>query len=128
MPWVEFRRAKGGVKAHDILGYDGYFPSCALISQAKLHNSNVLEMGKLQPRPIVAMDREYNDCEQFFCWTEDGIFFVTRMKDNTVYEVVQDLPVPQFRNILSDEVIRLTGLQAQKKCPCLLWRIVVLDR
>jgi hypothetical protein len=127
-PWAEFRRAKGGVKAHVLLDHDDYLPSYVLISQAKLHDSNVLKLLKLQPGSIVAMDRAYNDYIQFARWTEDGIFFVTRMKDNAVYEVVQDFPVPQNRNILSDEVIRLTGLQAQKKCPCFLRRIVVWDR
>ena len=127
-PWAEFRRAKGGVKAHVLLDHDDYLPSYVLISQAKLHDSNVLKMLNLQPGSIVAMDRAYNDYLQFARWTEEGIFFVTRMKDNAVYEVVQDFPVPKNRNILSDEVIRLTGLQAQKKCPCFLRRIVVWDR
>ena len=127
-PWAEFRRAKGGVKAHVLLDHDDYLPSYVLISEAKLHDSKVLKLLKLQPGSIVAMDRAYNDYRQFSRWTEDGIFFVTRMKDNAVYEVIHDLPVPQNRNILSDEVIRLTGQQAQKKCPCFLRRVVVWDR
>ena len=127
-PWAEFRRAKGGVKAHVLLDHDDYLPSYVLISEAKLHDSKVLKLLKLQPGSIVAMDRAYNDYRQFARWTEDGIFFVTRMKDNAVYEVIHDLPVPQNRNILSDEVIRLTGQQAQKKCPCFLRRVVVWDR
>ncbi len=126
--WAEFRRAKGGVKAHVLLDHDDYLPSYVLISAAKMHDSKVLKLLKLQPGSIVAMDRAYNDYRQFARWTDDGIFFVTRMKDNAVYQVVQDFPVPANRNILSDEVIRLTGPQAQKKCPCYLRRIVVWDR
>ena len=126
--WAEFRRAKGGVKAHVLLDHDDYLPSYVLISEAKLHDSKVLKLLKLQPGSIVAMDRAYNDYRQFDRWTEDGIFFVTRMKDNAVYEVIHDFPVPINRNILSDEVIRLTGPQAQKKCPCFLRRVVVWDR
>jgi len=127
-PWAEFRRAKGGVKAHVLLDHDDYMPSYVLISQAKLHDSNVLKMLKLQPGSIVAMDRAYNNYKQFFRWSEDGIYFVTRMKDNAIYEVIQDFPVPVKRNILSDEVIRLTGLQSQKKCPIFLRRVVVWDQ
>ena len=92
-----------------------------------MHDSKVLGSLKLQPGSIVAMDRAYNDYRQFARWTDDGIYFVTRMKENAVYEVVQDFPVPTGRNILSDEVILLTGPQAQKKCPCFLRRIVVWD-
>jgi IS4 transposase len=73
------------------------------------------------------MDRAYNDYEQFAQWTEEGVYFVTRVKDNAVYEVVEEREAPQHRNILSDESIVLTGAGAQAKCPHPLRRIVVWD-
>ena len=127
-PWAEFRRAKGGVKAHVLLDHDDYLPTFVLISEAKMHDSKVLAVLKLQPGSIVAMDRAYNDYRQFARWTENEVYFVTRMKENAVYEVVQEFPVPTGRNILSDQVIELTGAQAQKKCPHYLRRIVVWDQ
>jgi len=127
-PWAKFRRAKGGVKAHVLLNHTDYLPSYVLISEAKMHDAKVLSTLKLQPGSIVAMDRAYNDYRQFALWTDEGIYFVTRMKANAVHEVVQSFPVPAGRNILSDEVIVLTGPQAEKKCPCYLRRIVVWDR
>jgi len=127
-PWAEFRRAKGGVKAHVLLNHTDYLPSYVLISKAKMHDSKVLKLLQLQPGSIVAMDRAYNDYKQFARWTEEGVYFVTRMKSTAVYSVVQSFPVPKGRNILSDEVIELTGSQAQKKCPHLLRRIVVWDQ
>ena len=42
-----------------------------------------------------------------------------------MYEVVEKCSAPRDRNIRSDERIRLTGVQAQKDCPCLLRRLVV---
>ena len=60
-------------------------------------------------------------------WTEAGVYFVIPMKDNAVYEVVEARDVPQHRNILSDEIVLLTGVQAQKKCPHQLRRTVVWD-
>ena len=55
------------------------------------------------------------------------MFFVTRMKDNALYEVVQAKEIPQNRNILKDEVIRLTGTKAEQNCPHLLRRIEAYD-
>jgi hypothetical protein len=127
-PWAEFRRAKGGVKAHVLLDHDDYLPSYVLISEARKHDSMVLGSLRLPAGSIVAMDRAYNDYKQFGRWTEEGVFFVTRMKETCVYEVVQGFPVPAGRNILSDEVIRLTGPQAEEKCPHMLRRVVVWDR
>jgi hypothetical protein len=126
-PWAKFRRAKGGVKAHVLLDHDDYMPSYVLITEAKRHDSKVLKMLRLVPDSIVVMDRAYNVYEQFSAWIGQGIFFVTRMKDNAVYRVVKRLKVPQNRNILSDQLVRLTGTKAQEKCPHVLRRVVVWD-
>ncbi len=126
-PWAKFRRAKGGVKAHVLLDHDDYMPSYVLISKAKMHDVKVLALLRLNAGSIVAMDRAYNDYKLFARWTEADIYFVTRMKDNAVYEIVEERDVALHRNILSDEIILLTGAQAQQKCPHQLRRIVVWD-
>jgi hypothetical protein len=126
-PWAEFRRAKGGVKAHVLLDHDDYMPSYVLISKAKMHDAKVLALLGLNAGSIVAMDRAYNDYKQFALWTETDVYFVTRMKENAVYEVAEARGVPLHRNIRFDEIILLTGPQAQKKCPHKLRRIVVWD-
>jgi len=73
------------------------------------------------------MDRGYNDYRLFGQWTAAGVWFVTKMKSNACYEVVEKRRALVERNILSDEVIRLTGLEAEKKCPYSLRRVVVWD-
>jgi len=127
-PWAQFRRAKGGVKAHVLLDHDDYLPSYVLISKAKMHDAKVLALLRLNPGSIVAMDRAYNDYAQFARWTKQGVYFVTRMKENAVYQVVEVRDVPRGRNILSDEIIVLTGVGAKAKCPHRLRRIVVWDQ
>ena len=127
-PWATFRRAKGGVKAHVLLDHDDYMPAFVLITNAKQHDMRAARYLHLNPGSIVAMDRAYNDYKQFAAWTENDVFFVTRMKDNAVYEVVERRDVPQNRPILSDEIILLTGTNAAKKCPYRLRRIVVWDQ
>ncbi len=127
-PWAEFRRAKGGVKVHVLLDHDDYMPSYALITEAKRHDRTVARRFNLQPGSIVAFDRAYNDYTLFSQWTENNIFFVTRQKENAVYEVVEQRKLPKHRPILTDQIIRLTGQKAEEKCPHLLRRIVVWDK
>jgi len=127
-PWAEYRRAKGGIKVHVLLDHDDYMPSYALITEAKRHDRTVARRFNLKPGSIVAFDRAYNDYTLFSQWTENNIFFVTRQKENAVYEIVEQRKVPQHRSILSDQVIRLTGHKAEEKCPYLLRRIVVWDK
>jgi len=126
-PWAKFRRAKGGVKAHVLLDHDDYLPRYVLITEAKRSDVKMADAFTLNPGSIVAMDRAYNDYGLFFKWTTMEVYFVTRLKENAAYEVVEECVVPKDRNILSDQLIRFTGVQAQKDCPCLLRRVVVWD-
>jgi hypothetical protein len=127
-PWAEFRRAKGGIKVHVLLDHDDYMPSYALINEAKRHDRTVARRFSLKPGSIVAFDRAYNDYTLFSQWTTNNIYFVTRQKENAVYEIVENRKPPKFRSILSDQIIRLTGHKAEEKCPHLLRRIVVWDK
>lgn len=126
-PWAKFRRAKGGVKAHVLLDHDDYLPSYVVITEAKQSDVRVAQSLDLNAGSIVAMDRGYNDYALFGKWTARGVFFVTRLKENAVYEVVESVMGPLPRNILADETIRFTGPQAVKDCPHLLRRVVVWD-
>ena len=127
-PWAKFRRTKGAVKLHLLLDHDGYLPTYAYISNGKKHDVTVARKVPLAPGSIIAMDRGYNDYKLFNSWTENGIFFVTRLKENADYEVVEERTVPRNRNILADQFIRFTGFYAQKNCPHTLRRVVVWDK
>jgi len=109
------------------LDHDGYLPTYAYISNGKKHDVTVARRVPLAPGSIVAMDRGYNDYALFGNWTDNGIFFVTRLKDNADYEVIEERTVPMNRNILEDQLIRLAGVKAQKDCPHILRRVVVWD-
>ena len=126
-PWAEFRRAKGGVKVHVLLDHDDYMPSFVSITEAKTHDSRMSKELVLKPGSIVALDRGYVDFGQFRAWTDQGVFFVTRMKDNCVYSVEKVRPLPENGHVLSDEIVRLTGTGMEEKYPGPLRRIVVHD-
>jgi hypothetical protein len=126
-PWAKFRRAKGGVKAHVLLDHDDYLPRYVLITEARCSDVKMAAAFPLNPGSIVAMDRGYNDYALFGQWNEQKIYFVTRLKDNAAYEVLEEGPVPANRNILSDQLIQFSGEKAQKDCPSPLRRVAVWD-
>jgi hypothetical protein len=127
-PWAKFRRAKGAIKLHLLLDHDGYLPTYAYISNGKKHDVSIARSVPLSPYSIVVMDRGYNDYALFSYWTKNQIYFVTRLKENADYTVVEDRSIPQNRNILSDQLIRFNGYYAREKCPHDLRRVVVLDQ
>jgi len=60
-------------------------------------------------------------------WSGEGVWFVTRAKDNMQYRVVRGLELPGRGNVLCDQVIVLTGYYSSQRCPQELRRIVVWD-
>jgi hypothetical protein len=125
--WAHFRRAKGAIKLHLLLDHDGYLPSFAIITDGKGSDIKVARQFKFELDTIVVDDRGYNDYELFGRWTTQGVYFVTRMKENAVFEVIKENKVPQNRHILKDEIIELRGLKAFEKCPHPLRRIEFYD-
>jgi hypothetical protein len=59
--------------------------------------------------------------------TAQGVWFVTRQKDPSVYDAVEERPIPAQGRVERDQVIRLTGVGAAEKCPHDLRRIEVYD-
>jgi hypothetical protein len=126
-PWAKFRRTKGAIKLHLLLDHDGYLPTYVCISEGKKHDVTLARKIPLASGSVVVMDRGYNDYALFAHWTKQGIFFVTRLKQNADYRVVKEHLLPQHRHILADQRIEFTGHTAHKRCPYLLRRIVVWD-
>jgi hypothetical protein len=126
-PWATFRRTKGAVKLHLLLDHDGYLPSFACLTEGKKHDVHIARLLSLPPGSIVAMDRGYNDYKLFGDWTRNGVYFVTRLKENAVYHVIEQHPVAPRGKIISDETIFWTAAHAQTNCPFPLRRIVATD-
>jgi hypothetical protein len=126
-PWADFRQTKGAIKLHMLLDHDGYLPDFAVITDGKTPDVSVARYFTLPAGSIVAVDRGYYDFELFARWNNSGVFFVTRLKGNAAYEVVENRLLPQRSNILADQLIRFTGHKTSLKYPDLLRRVVVWD-
>jgi len=125
--WARFRRTKGAIKLHLILDHDGYLPEFAFITEGKLADVKVAQQLDFTPGTIVVDDRGYTDYTLWGRWCSQHVYFVTRMKDNALYEVIGDKQVPLHRHVLQDEQIELKAPKAIEKCPCPLRRIEVQD-
>lgn len=121
--WAKFRSTKGAVKLHLVLDHDGYLPCFGIITDGKVADVKAAHQMHFAPGTIVVDDRGYNNYRLFAKWTDGGVYFVTRMKDNALFEVVEERDVPKNRNIIKDQVVRLTGMGAAEKCPHLLRRV-----
>ena len=103
--WAKFRLTKGAVKLHLLLDHDGYLPSFAVITEGKKHEVRVARQMRFTPGTILVFDRGYTDYEWFVHLIQQGVYFVTRLKENADYGVVEERVVPQRRGVLRDQVI-----------------------
>ncbi|CAO0822799.1 hypothetical protein DFAR_320001 [Desulfarculales bacterium] len=77
----------------------------------------------LNPGSILILDRGYQYYVLFGKWTSQGVFFVTRLKSNAVFEVLANRPGPKPQSILADQTILFTS--SLTDCPYPLRRLVV---
>lgn len=77
-----------------LLDHDHYIPNFVIISEAKMHDVTIVRFLPLNPASIAAIDRAHNDYRMFANWIEKGVYFVTRLKENGFYEVIQSRPIP----------------------------------
>jgi hypothetical protein len=113
--WAKFRQTKGAVKLHLLLDHDGYLPTYALLTDGKTADVSVAQQLALPKGSVVVMDRGYTDYLLFERWCAEGVFFVTRLKANASYAVVERRPVPVNGPIVADDLIAFQVFHAGRK-------------
>jgi hypothetical protein len=121
--WAKYRQRKGAIKLHLLLDHDGCLPSFAVVTDGKHSELKVARALRLEAGTILAIDRGYNDYEWFAQLTRDGVFFVTRMKTNTVYTTVEEGAVAERGNVLRDQIVSLPSLDKAGEAPILFRRV-----
>lgn len=126
-PWADFRTTKGGIKLHVGMNHDGYLPEFVTITEAKTHDVIAGRALQFPKGSIVVADRGYNDYAWYKQLTDNGIFFVTRLKSNAKIRVLTRHTVPKKKGVTSDQTIEFSGAQTAKRCPVRLRRIGYKD-
>jgi Transposase DDE domain/Domain of unknown function (DUF4372) len=129
--WAKFRTAKGGIKIHTCLDGTMMIPDLVNITEAAVHDSKGHPQTVFAPNTIIIEDRAYLDFSLMMQRVNADNIFVTRLKDNTVYESIieKDLPNDSDQHILKDELIKLISKKAVETgiSEVILRRVVVYD-
>lgn len=104
-------KKKGGLKVHMLIDAVQSVGRFIKITAAKVHDKNFLKSLELISYSMIVFDRAYNYYQQFALWTEKQVYFVTRMKKNAVFTVIE-VKRTHYRKkgqakVLSDEIIEL---------------------
>ena len=122
--WARYKRTKGAAKVHLLLDNDGHLPVFACITDGKNHDVTVGRQMRFQPGTIVVVDKGYVDYAWWQQISEEGAFFVTRLKQDLQYKVIQENPVPEKSNICGDHWIEIES--TRQRCYRQVLRVVTL--
>ena len=107
-------KQKGGMKVHMLTDIIADCAKFVKMSEARMHDKKFLQYLNIAAGSMIVFDKAYNWYLQFARWTQEGVFFVCRLKDNAKYEVIETL----FEQALSENaagVMKVEHIHLQYK-------------
>ena len=126
-PWAEARSTKSAIKLHVGLNHAGHLPEFVRVTDGKCADVTLGRMLTFPKGSIVVMDRGYTDFSWYNQLMGKGIFFVTRLKKNSPYQVVESKTRSTTTGVCRDQTIKMTGKVAWRECPIPLRRVAYVD-
>ena len=119
-PWAKFRKATGAVKLHVGLDADGYLPTFISLTDGKEHESQWAKALTLPRGSIVVFDRGFTDYKWHQALMKNGIFFVARLKTNSIVENGPRRAGRKAKGITEDREISLGHIPESLRLICFL--------
>jgi Domain of unknown function (DUF4372)/Transposase DDE domain len=105
--WATYQRTKGAAKLHLVLDHQGYLPQFVVVTAGSVPELNVARTWRFPPGTILVFDRGYVDYGWYEQLSRQGVFFVTRLRHDAHYRLLQERPGPPRGSILRDQLIHL---------------------
>ena len=104
-------KKKGGMKVHMLIDAVQSVGRFIKMTAAKVHDKQFLRSLELISDSMIVFDKAYNYYHQFALWTQKRVYFVTRMKKNAVFTILE-VKREHYRKkgqakVLRDEIIEL---------------------
>ena len=127
-PWAAHRPDTCNVKLSVGLNHGTHVPEFVALSDG---NENDLVKGREFRFPkgsIVAFDKGYVDYGWYKSLTDNGVFFVTRLRPNSIYQVLERKECDKSQGVTSDQIIQLNSAHALKRGAPRLRRVGYYDK
>ena len=113
--WARFSAGVCGAKLHVIYDADADTPIYAAVSPANVNDITAAQQMPIEPGAAYVFDLGYYDYGWWATLDAAGCRIVTRFNSNTPLAVVEELPVPEGCDILSDRIGFLPARQAKNR-------------
>jgi hypothetical protein len=126
-PWARFAHNRAAVKLHALLDLHGNIPSFVHVSEALLHEVNILDALIAEPGAFYVLDRGYMDFARLYRFHQHGSFFVIRAKSPLRAKRRYSNRVDRSTGVMCDQRVLLTVYYSHKAYPEALRRIRIKD-
>jgi len=113
-PNAEYNRMKAAYKLHVGLDHDGLIPAFAAVTVGKTGDQTQAKLMQFPKGSVLVFDRGYADYSWHNQLTDQGIFWVTRIRSNAKYRVIERHEINKSQGITSDQVIEYTSTRSSK--------------
>jgi len=127
-PWASYSKTQAGIRAHTLLDLRGSIPTFVEITNAKVHDVEVLDLLIPEPGSFYIMDRGYLSFKRLYALDQASAFFVVRSKSNIHHRRLYSHDIDKTIGLRSDQTVVLTGRYTPKYYPDKLRRIVYHDK
>lgn len=106
--WAKYKTTKGAVKIHLLLDHDVLLPNYAALCRGHRRQEErhiCCPYSELPKGAMVVFDRGYCDYDWFVKLTASDVHFVTRLKSNAAFVVVESSPLAAGSGVRSDGVV-----------------------
>lgn len=123
-------KRKGGIKMHTIINVDETVPKMVWFTSAATHDHILLDKLTMNKDTIYVFDKGYNDYVAFKRFSDNQTGFVTRIKDNAVYDIDKTLPIDEnvHSGVKEDVIIEIKVKENGKETLLKLRKITFYDR
>lgn len=123
-------KRKGGIKMHTIINVDERVPKMVWFTSAATNDHFLLDKLKFDSNTIYVFDKGYNDYVAFKCFCNNETGFVTRIKDDAVYSVEEELYIDQciHSGVLEDQIIEISVQENGQTSRLKLRKVTFYDR
>lgn len=125
--WATFRKTKAAIKVHIQLDIKTSIPEFIHITNASIHEVNILDKIVFVKDNIYLLDRGYLDFKRLYKIHLSDAFFVIRSKDNCNFNRIYSNECDRTKGIMCDQIIRLSSHYPLKYYPIKLRRIKYID-
>jgi putative transposase len=113
-PWADYNRKKAAFKLHVGLDHDGLIPAFAAVTLGKDSEMAQARKWDFPTGSVVVFDKGYNSYAWHNALTGKGLVWVTRIRGNALYRVMERRTVAPGSPVTSDQVIEYTGKKAKE--------------